>query len=49
MSRETDEGGFLTSISVIGEGLLHQARSMKLSGMDEWTAIQAGGVNPLRK
>lgn len=48
MNRETDKGGFLTSLSVHGEGLLHQARNLGVQGLEGWTAIQAGSLHPLR-
>ena len=48
MNRETDNGGFLTSLSVHGEGLLHQARKLGVRGLEGWAAIQAGDLHPLR-
>ena len=48
MNRETDEDGFLSTLSVHGEGLLKQARDLGVQGLEGWTAIQAGGLQPLR-
>ena len=48
MNRETDDNGFLTSLSVHGEGLLEQARELSVQGLEEWAAIQAGDLHPLR-
>ena len=49
MNRETDDAGFLTSLSVIGEGLLRRACQLGVLGIEKWADIQAGGLQPLRK
>jgi hypothetical protein len=48
MNRETDENGFLTTFSAVGEGVLNQARGLGVPGLEGWSAIQAGGLQPLR-